>query len=84
MYDIEGNNLDYVAKDYSVKHFLHSAEGIYYCGEDIDIEVNLNGLPKEGYYVLTYVIDKQSGERLNNVSVYTNLKTTVTSESYHR
>ena len=84
VYDIEGNNLDYVAKDYSVKHFLHSAEGIYYCGEDIDIEVNLNGLPKEGYYVLTYVIDKQSGERLNNVSVYTNLKTTVTSESYHR
>lgn len=73
VYDIYGNKIDSVAQGYSVEHFTHSALGAYSKGKDITVSVDLSAvenLPAE-YYVVTYVRDAVTKERLNNTSTYT-------------
>ncbi|MBQ8885773.1 MAG: discoidin domain-containing protein [Clostridia bacterium] len=73
IYATDGTLIKTVDKAYTVKHFLHHELGMYSRGERISLSVDLEMIPNlpTEYYVETYIVDAETGERLNHVSYYT-------------
>jgi predicted GH43/DUF377 family glycosyl hydrolase len=72
LYDINGELLDDNRELYSVPHFSHLELGKYSRGIDIEVMFdlsNVSDLPDD-YYLVSYVIDAVSKEKINHPSSY--------------
>ncbi|HAQ56336.1 MAG TPA: hypothetical protein DCR44_02875, partial [Acholeplasmatales bacterium] len=73
IYGLDGTKLGEIVSPYAIPHFSRTNLGAYSTGEAIAVSVDLSlivGLPTQ-YYVVAYVRDATTDERLNNPSVYT-------------
>jgi predicted GH43/DUF377 family glycosyl hydrolase len=81
VYDLDGNLLGTSVSAYAIPHFSRTVLGKYSTGETITVAIDLSAIEAlpDQYYVVTYVRDADTGEILNNESVYTVLHGTTAS-----
>lgn len=72
VYNLDGTLLDTVVKSYEIEHFTISPIGIYEQGTEITVAVDLTKISalETDYYVIGYIRDQLTKERLNNPSSY--------------